>query len=103
MISMSGANYDEALTPCKDTTLSIVVSQHNRYLLSAPELLPYLRQNSDKVWLITQEPPAGSYQKEVDETLFVHGNDQIRVECHTILDAAEIIGQYCWKLAHTSE
>lgn len=91
-------NYDMTLTSERRKTLSIVVSQHNHFIDSDKRLLPYLRENSNKVWLITQEPPETSYRRQVDQTLYLKGSAKMDVEYHSMLCMADILAAYCKKI-----
>lgn len=97
IITITVPKKDSPLTHNKKDTLGIVLSQHNNYLKSKHEIIPYLQDSCDKTWLITQQMPEESYKKHFNNTLFVSGCKEIIVEYHVMLNVSEIIAEYCFR------
>lgn len=97
IFSLATPQFDMSLTPCRTDTLSIVVSQHGRTFLQTPDLLPYLVKNSNKTWLITQEPRSRKFTGV--ETIYLQGDpDFLAVEYHILTYLSELIGEGCRQL-----
>lgn len=53
--SRTSLNYDNPLSSQLNNTLGIIISQHGRTIETSPKLLSYLKENCNKVWIVTQE------------------------------------------------
>lgn len=93
-VNLSSPKPDVALTPSKKDTLSIVFTQHGRFLGEQPELLSYLHKNSDRVWMITQNPPEKFRPLQVDEIIYLPSEEEnIEAEYLTMVYFQELLGE----------
>lgn len=96
-IALAEPQYGVALTPSPKDTLGIIITQHGRYLRnSSYDLLPYLKKNCAKRWVITQEPPRTSFP--ADETLYVQSSGHMEEEYHTLFYFEHLLGVACQTL-----
>lgn len=91
--TLSLPKMDVPLTPDKEDTLGIVLTQHSRYFRQSPDFITYLQRNCSKTWLITQDRLDKGYKKYFDDALFVNGSEDMFVEYHIMLDVSEIIAE----------
>lgn len=97
IITLSSPKKDIPLSPVKEDTLGIVISQCNNYFESNHDVIPYLKSNCKKIWLITQTKPEKSYKKYFDNTLFVNDSSTMLSGYHILLHVSEIIVEACSK------
>ena len=94
-VTLSSLNTTVALTPSKKDTLSIVFTQHGRFLGEQPDLLDYLHKNSHKVWLITQEPAQSFRPLLADEIIYLPSQEEnIEAEYLNMVYFQELLGEY---------
>lgn len=53
IITLSSPKMDIPLSPHKEETLAIVITQRNNYLESNLNIIPYLQNNCNKMWMVT--------------------------------------------------
>lgn len=94
-VTLSSPRTDIALTPSKSDTLSIVFSQHGRFLDEQPELLTYLHNNSDRVWIVTQEHSETFRPLMADEIIYLPSEEEnIEAEYLTLVYFQELLSEY---------
>lgn len=93
-VNLSSPRTDIALTPTKKDTLSIVFSQHGRFMVEQPDLLPYIHKNSDRVWMVTQEPAQKFRPLLADEIIYLPSKEEnIEAEYLTMGYFQELLGE----------
>lgn len=97
IITLSSPKMDLPLSLDKEETLAIVITQRNNYLESNPDIIPYLKNNCNKIWLITKSKTEKSYNKYFNNTLFVNDCEDMLTGYHLLLNISEIIVEYCSK------
>jgi DNA-binding MurR/RpiR family transcriptional regulator len=95
-ISLTEPQKDVPLTSDKDNTLAVVFSQHGNFFKYEPEILPYLKRNCGKTWLITQCPASKRF--DVSETIRIKANENIEAEYHVLLYFEELLSACCHDL-----
>lgn len=97
IITLSSPKKDIPLSQNKEETLGIVISQCNNYFEANDDVIPYLKSNCKKTWLITQAKPEKSYKKYFDDTLFIDNSSTMLSGYHLLLNVSEIIVESCSK------
>lgn len=97
VITLSSPKMDIPLSPEKKDTLGIVITQCNNYFEHNPGIIPYLKNNCNKTWLITKEKSEPSYNKYFSNTLFIDDCEDMLSGYHLLLNISEIIVEYCSK------
>lgn len=94
-VNLNSPRLDIALTPSKVDTLSVIFSQHGRLLGEQPDLLSYLHKNSDRVWMITQEPAQKFRPLYADEIIYLPSEEEnIEAEYLTMVYFQELLSEY---------
>lgn len=97
IVTLQKVNLDVPLTDDKASTLGIIVTQHGRFLKQEPDLAPYLQENCDVSWLVTQRKFGKDTYRYFDYTLTAGSYDDILIEYHIMLYVIQIIVKYCSK------
>lgn len=102
IIALSLPKMDIPLSPVKEDTLGIVLTQQNGYFRQNPEIISYLQNNCSKTWLITQVNPEKSHKKFFNNALFLNGSEDMLTGYHIMLNVSEIIVEYCNRVLNKS-
>lgn len=97
IITLSSPKLDIPLSPIKEETLGIVITQYNNYFEKNLDVIPYLQENCNKTWLVTQANPEESYKEYFNNTLFVNDCENMLTGYHLLLNISEIIVECCSK------
>lgn len=97
IITLSDPKMDIPLSPVKEDTLGIVITQNNNYFENNLDIIPYLQENCNKIWLVTQVKPEESYKRYFNNTLFVNCCETMLTGYHLLLNISEIIVECCSK------
>ncbi len=95
IISVSRIDEWSRVVDKKEDTLVVIVSQYGRLLKEINEFMPYLKKNTDKIWLVTHLSIDEKIHRDIDETIHIKNTQYHQINSHSFLGVAELIGQYC--------
>ncbi len=98
IISVSRIDEWASVVDKKEDTLVVIVSQYGRLLKEINEFMPYLKKNTDKIWLVTHLPIDEKIHKDIDESIHIKKTQYHQINSHSFLGVAELLGQYCNKI-----
>jgi hypothetical protein len=95
IITLGEPQYDIALTPDKTDTLAIIVTQKGNLINRNPKIVPYLLENADKIWVISQTPQ--QFEKIKKENIITLHQSVVYPEAayHEMEFMEEMLGEFC--------
>lgn len=92
ILTLSKLKLESRLSKAPEKTLAIVISQHGNFLEQEPESAPYLQENCQKTWLVTQKPPTKASEQVFDDILCCDTKQRdILLEYHVLLYAIQLV------------